>query len=201
MADKQVSPEEYDKMVRENCPFCKIADGVIPTRTVYEDSKVIAFLDINPANPGHTLVVPKKHYTVLPQLSDPDTSYLFQVTKRLAGVIFEIMQSSSPDSPIGVNILQNNGAAAGQQVPHVHIHIIPRFEGDGVLPPWEHKKIEDKQMEQLQNAFSTVMKKIPAPSSGPKTVQLPPESQPELTYEKPKEEKKKTTKTRKPRSP
>jgi len=201
MADQQVSPEEYEKLVRENCPFCKIADGTIPARTVYEDSKIIAFLDINPANPGHTLVVPKKHYTVLPQLSDPDVSHLFKVVKRLAGVIFEIIQSSSPDKPVGVNILQNNGAAAGQQVPHVHIHVIPRFEGDGVLPPWEHKKMDDKQMEQLQNAFSTIMKKVPPPTSGPKTVELPETKVGEPEKPEEKHEPKKKTVTKKPRSP
>lgn len=192
-----VSPEEYERLVKEQCPFCKIGDGKIPAKTVYEDGQVVAFLDINPANPGHILIVPKKHYTVLPQMSDPDVAHIFKVAKRLAGIVFELVQKSSPDKPAGVNVLQNNGAAAGQQVPHVHVHVIPRVEGDGVLPPWTPQKVEDSQMEQIRAMITTAMQKMPvAPSDVQNVPQLP------TAYQEEKEEPKNKKKLKQmPRSP
>ncbi len=163
----QISPEEYERLIKEQCPFCKISSGGIPSNKVYEDSKVMAFLDINPASFGHTLVVPKKHYVVLPQMSDSDSTHLFKVVKNIAGVVFEITQRLSPDKPAGVNIIQNNGAAAGQQVPHVHVHIIPRIEGDGVIQPWPHQKFDEDKMNEMQAAIVASIKPVSTEHKGP----------------------------------
>lgn len=130
------------------CAFCKIAAGEIPTKIVYEDSFVLAFLDINPAGPGHTLVIPKEHYEVLPQIPDDKAALLINTVKVLAGAIFEATNAQ------GVNILQNNGKAAGQAVPHVHFHVIPRFENDKIKFDWKPMKLEEKQMDELQERIS-----------------------------------------------
>jgi len=153
-----VSAEEYENMIREECPFCKIVDGRIPTKKVYEDSTVLAFLDINPASFGHTLVITKKHYANLSQVSDADVSHLFKVVKKITGILSEFTQKLSGDKLTGVNVMQNNGAPAGQQVPHVHVHIIPRVEKDGVIQPWEPKKFDEKQVDSIQSAILTAMK-------------------------------------------
>lgn len=112
----------------DDCIFCAIVDGEIPSRTVYEDEETLAFLDANPLAPGHVLVIPKSHHERLDELPD-----------ELAGAVLErLHQLVSPvESAVdadGSNVAFNNGSAAGQEVPHVHGHIIPRFEDDGGRP-------------------------------------------------------------------
>jgi histidine triad (HIT) family protein len=109
----------------ENCLFCKIASGMIPAEKIYEDDHTFAFLDIKPLNEGHALVVPKAHHT--DTLTVPKETYLrvMETVHKLAPVIKEVTHAE------GVNIHSNNGAAAGQVVFHLHIHIIPRVSGDG----------------------------------------------------------------------
>jgi len=183
--NETITPEEYQKMIMEQCPFCKIAAGAIPAKKVYEDSKVIAFLDINPASPGHTLVIPKKHYTVFPQMSDADTAHIYKVVKNLSGILFELTQRSVADKPAGVNIVQNNGAAAGQQVPHVHIHVIPRVEGDGVIQPWTPKQVEEEQLSQMQAAISAAMQQVPVSTPEPQPAIPVPAPQPAMPVSAP----------------
>lgn len=103
----------------EGCVFCKIIRKELPASIVYEDDNVIAFLSNRPVNEGHTLVVPKKHYIDIYDLPEEETAYLFGVTKRLAGCVKDAVV------PGGIRIVQNNGAAAGQVVFHMHVHIIP----------------------------------------------------------------------------
>ncbi|KSW12051.1 diadenosine tetraphosphate hydrolase [Pyrodictium occultum] len=109
----------------EDCVFCKIIRGELPSAKVYEDENVVAFLDIYPINPGHTLVVPKRHVERLEQLSDEEAAALIRVVKKLAPRIVEAVGAQ------GYNVVANNGRAAGQVIFHVHFHIVPRFEGDG----------------------------------------------------------------------
>jgi len=129
----------------KQCIFCRIAAHEIPAKIVYEDDFVMAFLDANPSAPGHTLVIPKEHYDFLPQVPSDRAALLMNTVKILTGAIFEAMEAQ------GVNVLQNNGAVAGQAVPHVHFHIIPRHEGDKIKldrpPPI---KLEEKQFEEIQ---------------------------------------------------
>lgn len=102
------------------CIFCKIVNKEIPTKVVYEDEKTMAFLDVNPRSKGHTLVIPKEHYETFDELPDDEMINLMKTVKK----VVEILKSLNPD---GYNILNNNKPAAGQEVPHVHFHVIPRY--------------------------------------------------------------------------
>jgi histidine triad (HIT) family protein len=110
--------------MKNDCIFCAIAAGEIPSFKVYEDEEVLAYLDINPFSEGHTLVIPKVHSTGL--LDAPETT-LAMLVARVKKVAAHLKEALPCD---GFNILQNNGAAAGQTVPHIHFHIVPRY-GDG----------------------------------------------------------------------
>ncbi len=111
--------------------FTRIVNGEIPAHRVYEDDQTLAFLDINPASRGHTLVIPKQEFADL--LTTPP-ELLAAVALTSQKVARAIMETLKPD---GINIVQNNGAAAGQVVFHYHMHLIPRWEGDGVLSAWQ----------------------------------------------------------------
>ena len=115
----------------ENCIFCKIIAGEIPSATVYEDDDVKAILDVNPAARGHVIVLPKKHASDVFSIPDEDLSKAICVAKKVAAALKEAYKCD------GVNILQNNGEAAGQTVFHLHIHVIPRFEGDTISVKWK----------------------------------------------------------------
>ncbi|MBQ7200430.1 MAG: HIT family protein [Eubacterium sp.] len=115
----------------ENCIFCKIIAGEIPSATVYEDDDVKAILDVNPAARGHVIVLPKKHASDVFSIPDEDLSKAICVAKKIAIAVKEAYKCD------GVNILQNNGEAAGQTVFHLHIHVIPRFEGDTISVKWK----------------------------------------------------------------
>jgi histidine triad (HIT) family protein len=112
----------------EDCIFCQIVAGEIPSDTVYEDEDVFAFLDANPLAPGHTLVIPKAHHERLNDLPDDTARALYDALHALIPAV-----EGSVDAPAS-NVGFNNGAASGQEVPHVHGHVIPRFEGDGGHP-------------------------------------------------------------------
>ena len=108
-------------MQKDDCIFCKIAKGEIPTNKVYEDDDVIAFDDLEPLMPVHTLVIPKQHVA---GLLDADDALLGEIMKRVKRVAAHLKAALPCD---GFNILQNNGEAAGQTVKHVHFHIVPRY--------------------------------------------------------------------------
>ena len=129
----------------EDCIFCKIADGKIPAAKVYEDRNTISFLDIMPANKGHCLVVPKKHYETLLDISDEDLKNLITAAKKITKALSLSIGNGS------YNIIMNNGKEAGQLVAHAHIHIIPRFKGDRLRIKWSHKKYIGKQMKEIQD--------------------------------------------------
>jgi histidine triad (HIT) family protein len=112
----------------QDCIFCSIVSGDIPSRNVYEDSDVLAFLDANPLAAGHTLVIPKEHHERMDDLPSDLASDAFDVLYRL------VPQVESAVDADGTTIAFNNGPAAGQEVPHLHGHIIPRFENDGGGP-------------------------------------------------------------------
>jgi histidine triad (HIT) family protein len=122
-----VAEREHSHM-SEDCIFCSIVAGDIPARVVYEDDETLAFLDANPLAPGHTLVIPRAHHERLTDLDDDTASAVFQALYDLTGAV-----EAGVDAD-GSNVAFNNGEAAGQEVPHVHGHIIPRFENDGGSP-------------------------------------------------------------------
>ncbi|MFD1586138.1 HIT family protein [Halorientalis brevis] len=112
----------------EDCIFCQIVAGEIPSNTVYEDDEVFAFLDVNPLAPGHTLVIPKDHHERLNDLPADLADDLYEALHELIPAVEDAVDA--PASNVGFN----NGEASGQEVPHVHGHIIPRFEDDGGHP-------------------------------------------------------------------
>lgn len=120
-----------------DCIFCAIVEGKIPSTKVYEDADVMAFLDINPMHFGHTLVIPKKHSRNLLDLDAETGLKLFPVMQKIAQAVMTSLQAD------GVNILQNNEAASGQEVFHTHFHIIPRFASDGYRFGLPHQKYPD----------------------------------------------------------
>jgi histidine triad (HIT) family protein len=125
MADQQ-SPEEVLKEQKANCLFCKIAAGEVQSRKVYEDDRMLAILDINPAAKGHTLVLTKEHYPIMPLLPPEEFEHLFGTTAALSGAVRSAMIAQRCTTFIA------NGAVAGQQSPHFLFHLIPREEGDGL---------------------------------------------------------------------
>ncbi len=130
-------------MADEQCIFCKIASGQIPAVKIYEDVVVIAFLDINPVSEGHTLVVPKAHYD---RLHDCPTELLAGITSSLGKIGKAVCDATNAD---GYNVLCNNGKAAGQLVAHLHFHIIPRRDNDGLFNHWPTQKYEQSRIEQI----------------------------------------------------
>lgn len=120
-----------------NCVFCKIIAGAIPSFKIYEDAKTLAFLDINPINPGHTLVIPKSHAPNLIASDDADLGTVMASVRRVATAIERALK------PYGINLLQANGPGANQSVFHFHMHIIPRMKDDNIMMNW-HPKPGDK---------------------------------------------------------
>jgi len=124
-----------------DCIFCKIIKGEIPCSKVYEDKNVLAFLDISPVNKGHALVIPKKHYADFLDMPDEAVKQIFTAAKRIANAIMKGTGAA------GFNLGMNNRKAAGQLVFHAHLHIITRFEGDG-LRHWPGKKYGEGEAEE-----------------------------------------------------
>ena len=131
---------QEEAMRDDNCIFCKIANGDIPSKTVYEDEKFRVILDLGPATRGHALVLPKDHYADLFTLPEVEAAEAIKVAKKAAARIKDNLGAD------GLNIVQNNGAAAGQTVPHFHIHIIPRYNGDGQKIGWVPGSPSDEEL-------------------------------------------------------
>lgn len=124
---KNMSPEELQELQRQQCIFCQIIAGKVPSKKVYEDSTCLAILDINPAEKGHILLLPKEHYTIMPQVPEKVLGHLSIVAKNLSQVLLKVLRAD------GTTVFIANGAAAGQRAQHFLIHLIPRKGGDGLL--------------------------------------------------------------------
>lgn len=124
----------------ENCIFCKLANGDIPTATLYEDEDFRVILDANPASKGHALIIPKEHYANLYELEDEIAGKAMILAKKMVTKLTDILGCD------GYNLVQNNGEAAGQTVFHFHLHMIPRYKDDNVGLGWNMKELteEDK---------------------------------------------------------
>ncbi|MFH1890579.1 MAG: HIT family protein [Candidatus Kuenenbacteria bacterium] len=125
-----------------SCIFCKIIAGEIPADKVYEDHKILAFLDISPVNKGHVLIIPKEHYENLMATPDELVKDLWAMAKKIAKAVQEATGAD------GINFGSNNGKAAGQIVFHTHIHVIPRFKDDGLIG-WPNKKYEEGEQAEM----------------------------------------------------
>jgi len=134
-----------------NCIFCKIVEGSIPAAKIYEDDHVVAFLDISPFEKGHFLVVPKQHIHILTELPEELLKHTIAVVQRLSAHLMDRLPCD------GFNLLQNNGACATQTVPHVHFHIIPRFNGKALN--WISGAYESaEEMKQVQTRLAVTKK-------------------------------------------
>ncbi|MFB6205417.1 MAG: HIT family protein [Haloglomus sp.] len=135
----------------DDCIFCSIVAGDIPSRTVYENEDVLAFLDANPLAPGHTLVIPKAHRERLNDLDETLASEVLETLHALVPVVEDAV-----DAPAST-VAFNNGPESGQEVPHVHGHIIPRFEGDGGGPihmiAGERPNLSDEELDDIAEAI------------------------------------------------
>ena len=112
-------------MQDENCVFCKIASGKIPARVVMQNDRAVALLDAFPLAPGHILVIPKLHYAKVQDMGEQDAMAVFEITRKVVGAVEAGLQVGA--STIAIH----NGSDAGQEIPHVHVHIVPRKKGDG----------------------------------------------------------------------
>jgi histidine triad (HIT) family protein len=139
-------------LLNPDCIFCKIIRGQIPCQRVFENDHVFAFLDINPLAAGHTIVVPKHH---APDLGDLPGEWAAELGRALGTIARGVAQTVAA---AGYNILQNNGAVAGQVVPHVHLHVVPRRAADGLGYRWKAKSVPADQLsalaERIRAAFA-----------------------------------------------
>lgn len=135
-----------------DCIFCKIVKGELPCVKVYETEKVLAFLDLNPVNQGHTLVIPKEHFENLSSTTDEFLSELVVVSKKIGAAVLAATGS------VAFNLTVNNGKEAGQVVAHTHFHIIPRFNGDG-LRLWSGKAYAAGEMEAMGEKIKQYVEK------------------------------------------
>ena len=126
----------------DDCVFCKIIKGEIPCYKVYENEKSLAFLDIKPTNSGHTLVIPKMHYKNLEEIPEEDLRDLAVVIKKIGKLLKDKLGVA------GYNMVENNDPVAGQLIPHLHFHVIPRSEGDALRnwPGFDYKEGEAEEI-------------------------------------------------------
>jgi histidine triad (HIT) family protein len=133
------------------CVFCKIVAGEIPSAKVYEDDEVLAFLDISPVNPGHTLVIPKAH---TPDLLETAPAVVAAVMARIPPIARAVVGATQAE---GFGLIQVNGPAAGQEVFHLHFHIIPRHSGDGKSLGWHRGSYEEGEMAALAGRIGAAL--------------------------------------------
>lgn len=134
-----------------SCIFCKIAQKKVAASLVYEDEQVLAFLDIRPLNEGHTLIIPKKHYENIFDIPIELNSYLHGIAKQVALAVRKTVEAD------GISIIQQNGEAADQEIPHLHVHIIPRFKGQK-MPSFA--KTSEEEKEKLDEIATRIRKNL-----------------------------------------
>ncbi len=132
-------------MKKEDCIFCKIANGEIPSKTLYEDEQFRVILDLGPATKGHALILPKDHFANLYELPDETAAKVMQLAKKMATQMTEKLGCD------GFNLVQNNGETAGQTVFHFHLHLIPRYENDGQEIGWTPGSPSQEELEAIKN--------------------------------------------------
>ena len=136
-------------MIKDDCIFCKIAKGDIPSATIYETGDFKCILDVAPANRGHALIITKDHYDNIFQLDAETAAKIFSFATVAAKAIKEETGCE------GMNVLQNNGAVAGQTVNHFHLHLVPRNSNDGVNMSWSPKETEPSEQQALAKAIKS----------------------------------------------
>lgn len=137
--------------IDESCIFCKIVAGTLPCFKLFEDEATIAFMDINPVNPGHALAVAKGHWPTIDVIPPEVLAAVARTAQRVARAAMTALE------PSGVNLLQSNGVGAGQSVPHLHVHILPRFPGDQVKLNWTYKPGDRGEIEAICNRLKAAL--------------------------------------------
>ncbi|HIH38222.1 HIT family protein [Candidatus Woesearchaeota archaeon] len=126
-----------------DCIFCKIIEKQIPSTIIYEDTVVLGILDINPANKGHVLIIVKNHYPDTITTPEDEFVSVMAATKMIAKATITALGADA------YNIIINNGKASGQVIPHLHVHIVPRFPDDGLHLEWPHKKYAEGEIDEI----------------------------------------------------
>lgn len=132
-------------MKKDDCIFCKLANGDIPTNVIYEDDTFTVIMDASPATKGHSLILPKDHYANIYELDEEVAGKAFILAKKLATDMTKKLNCD------GFNIVQNNGEVAGQTVFHFHMHLIPRYKGDNQTIGWEPQSPSAEQQAEILN--------------------------------------------------
>lgn len=135
-------------MRKEDCIFCKIANGEIPSKSLYEDDDFRVILDLGPATKGHALILPKEHYANLYELPEDTAAGAIKLAKTLVAKMTEKLHAD------GFNLVQNNGEAAGQTVMHFHLHLIPRYKNDGQHILWRPGTASQEELEEIQKQIT-----------------------------------------------
>ena len=133
-----------------NCIFCKIANGEIPSATLYEDEDFRVILDLGPASKGHGLILPKQHYANIYEIDETVAAKAFVLAKKMAGKMTKALNCD------GFNVVQNNGTAAGQTVFHFHMHLIPRYEGEEDFLKWNQGTLTDEMRDDILSRMKEV---------------------------------------------
>jgi len=129
-------------MTNQPCEFCKLARKEDDASIVFEDERTMAFMDIRPVNDGHTLVIPKAHYENIYDIPDDEVAYLYKIVKRVAAAVKKAVKAE------GISIAQHNGRAALQRIFHMHVHVIPRYEGQKFPRPDELSFAKKERLEE-----------------------------------------------------
>lgn len=135
-------------MKKDDCIFCKIACGEIPSKTLYEDEQFRVILDLGPATKGHALILPKDHAANLYELPEETAAAVMKLAKKMALKMRDKLHCD------GLNLVQNNGETAGQTVPHFHLHLIPRYKGDGQNINWVPGKPSQEELEAVRKEIA-----------------------------------------------
>lgn len=149
----ELPPEKKAELLEKQCIFCQIAKGNVDTIKVYEDKQLLVVLDINPANPGHTLIFPKMHFQFMFQLPGDAQEKLFDIVSKLSIYLVNTVKAK------GINFYAANGIAAGQRVPHFVFHLIPRHDNDGLSFEWEPKKADKKELKKIAASLKKDLEK------------------------------------------
>ena len=134
-------------MKDNNCIFCKIANGEIPSRTLYEDEDFRVIMDLAPATKGHSLILPKEHYKNIYEIADETAGKVLPLAKKMATLMTEKLGAD------GFNIVQNNNEVAGQTVFHFHVHLIPRYNDDKQSLVMKPQQMTDAQLDEIKDAI------------------------------------------------
>ncbi len=137
--------------MKKDCVFCKVINNELPSHRIFENKNILVIMDIMPLNDGHLLVMPKTHYETILDIPVDLAGEIMMISKKMARHIQTVLHSE------GISMLQNNFQAAGQVIPHFHMHLIPRNSNDGVRLFWSSKEVEPEHLSRLEERLKQVV--------------------------------------------